>query len=289
MGNTQFGKFVKILRSQKTEVDDDGITHPWTQEKLAEAASLSVRQLARIEQGNVEDLKPHLQPLAQALGLSATETSDFYAKAGFIYAPKRMAPSRDLLKTWLAQLHHPASARTPLWDFVAFNEYHRVVRGYTPETLQSLDQGSIGPNLLRVLFSSDFGAQAKRHLHAPNWEEKTIWAFRAVSFRYADTKRYALIRREMENYPEFDKAWQRSSDLPAGQDPSTYRSQITKLNYPDLGKMEFMSLRIPEIFTGPELIISVYVPLATTEAKYQQLRNTIKGNQVYFFRNEPLE
>src|SRR5690349_20036912 len=145
MKSLSFGQFVRALRERRS-YDRQGHERKWSQEELAKhvvwkdepGLKTKKRRIASMEQDKVVNLKPHLEPLARAFGLSEAEKTEFYTLAGYIYtkpASMTMDKSVEVLKSLFRDLDYPASARTPLWDFIAFNAYHYSVWNFTDEQI----------------------------------------------------------------------------------------------------------------------------------------------------------
>ena len=287
-GKLDFGKFVQALRKQRIYFDRNEYPKQWSQEKLAEEADLTVRQVSRIEQGQVTNLLPYLEPLATAFNLTEMEKVAFYAKAGYVYQARQHHDNRTELATLLSQLPYPASVRTPLWDFVAINAYHRVIRGDTDEVIDKLHDDERGPNLLWLLFDPQFEA-TNATIHEGNWQAEAIWSFRATSFSHVATKRYRFLINEMKRFPDFDRAWRLSNELPDfARNPEQRRRPTSKIAHLEFGVMEFMSLRLPHRYFG-QTEVSVYVPTEDSQAPYLQFRESIATNDVTFFPERPLD
>lgn len=288
MVNKEFGKLVKSLRKQRTYFDENQYPRQWSQQKLSAESGLSVRQIARIEQGTVVDLKEHLEKLAAAFGLTETEKIAFYAEAGYVYSIEQKGGRQESLRVLLEQLPYPATVRNPLWDFVAMNAYHWMLRGFNQEALRELDEGDLGPNLLRVLFDPYF-QQASTAVNEKNIRVEAVWAFRAASFRYVRTKRYRFLINELKRYPEFERAWRLSESLPDyGSENAERRQPVSRIDLPRFGEMELLSLRLPQRYFG-EIEVAVYVPLASSEQQYQTFRDSVAQNSVTFFRERPFD
>ncbi|MBN1285499.1 MAG: helix-turn-helix domain-containing protein [Anaerolineae bacterium] len=286
MGNKAFGEFVRSLREQRMFEDGDRLRQ-WTQEKLAEESEfVATAQIARIEQGKVENLRPFLEPLARAFGLSEGQKEHFYAAAGYVYVNER-EPDRDEIREYFQELQFPAFARTPLWDFIAFNSYHCVLWGYTPEKLHELNSGKLGPNLLRVLFDPCF--ENEQYVGGPErWlanVRRSIQAFRFESFRHANSPRYRqIIGAMMSRYRDFAIQWQLTEPLTQDQSGHVTRPFAT-IFHPEFGPMTFLSLRTPQKYLGNSVDISVYAPLISSQENYQRLLERVKINEVLFFRH----
>ncbi len=287
MDNESFGELVKSLRKARTYLDENAYPRQWSQEKLAKEAGLSARQIARIEQGVVADLRPYLEALATAFKLTEQEKKAFYAEAGYVYTMSHQSYDEEELRILLEQLPYPASVRTPLWDFVAVNAYHRIIRGMTPEVVDILNEEPLGPNLLWLLFDARFH-EANTNIHHTNWQAESIWAFRATSFRYVRTRRYRFLVNELKQIPGFAQAWQIAEKLPEFGDRSQRRRPTSKIYTAEFGEMAFLSLRIPSRYFG-DLEVSVYVPLADSETRYQAFRDSVTDQDVTFFRRHDLD
>jgi transcriptional regulator with XRE-family HTH domain len=289
MPHRDFGAYIKTLRLQRLFFDENNFQRQWTQQHLADEAGLSVRQIARIEQNEVVKLEPLLEALAQAFQLSEAEKVEFYAQAGYVYAQEVDQTHRERIERLLGELHYPALARTPLWDIVAFNEYHRVLWGYTSQQLVLLDSGDLGPNLLRVLFDPQFGFRDMMGSTA-DWQRsmcQNMVSFRQVSFPYVATSRYRQILRLLQQrYRDFSILW----DLSEREELHHIRTMpFTTIHFPGGEPISVMSLRVSPRFLSKDVFISAYIPLRIDDAAYQQQHANISENRVYFFRDQPPE
>ncbi|MCQ3933036.1 MAG: hypothetical protein DPW16_21510 [Chloroflexi bacterium] len=296
MGNREFGLFISALRHQRTFFDEQGVLRQWTQAELARRANLSTRQVSKIEQGDVIDLRRLLDSLAAAFQLNESEIAEFYTIAGFVY-PNTQKPhthNRAALELFLRQFPYPMTARSILGDYVAFNSYNQTLYGYTPEKLRHLNEGELGPNLLRVLFDPEFdymtyiGGESK-------WRRDvrlSLQFFRARTFRYIATARYRQIIQAMKHFAAFDRLWDLSSNDPQielSNPDGTPTRPFTSIHHPEFGLLEFMPLRVPPRHFGPLLELIVLVPIAVREENYQRLRASIQQNKLYFFDERPVE
>jgi hypothetical protein len=287
----EFGEYVRTLREQRTFTDSSRRTRQWTRAKLAQESNglLTEVVIRNIEQGKVANLKNHLKSLALALNLTENAKEELYARAGYVYTKNGTKWDESFIKALFEQLHHAASIRTPLWDFVAFNSYHAELWGHTPQTINALNTERIGPNLLRVMFDPLFQHKSKVFGNEIQIREdllRGLYAFRVSSMPYVTTHRYKTIIEGMQRYPEFQYYWAASEGLT--DIPNSLRP-LSKIQHATLGIIEFMSLRIPEKYLGNSMEVSVYVPMASSESAYQQIRDKMKLNHVYFFRREDVK
>lgn len=296
MINREFGEFIAALRRQRTFFDQQGLLRQWTQAELACRANLSTRQISKIEQGEVVDLRRMLDPLAQAFQLNESEKAELYTIAGFVYPNphKPLTHNRPSLELFLRQFPYPMTARTILGDFVAFNAYNQTLYGYTPEKIYHLNAGELGPNLLRVLFDPEFdymtyiGGESK-------WRKDvrlSLQFFRVRTFRYIATVRYRQIIHEMKRFPAFDRLWDLSSNDPEfepGHPEGIPTRPFISIHHPEFGLLEFMPLRVPPRHFGPLLEVIVLVPITAREDNYHRLRASIQQNRLHFFDERPVE
>jgi len=278
-----FGEFVKALR--KGRLFFDGELRQWTQEYLAKKASeasegsnqiITPSQIAHLEQGQISNIRPFLDPLAKAFNLNEAEKEHFYAIAGFIYRSERQ-PLRQEIEELFQDVEYPAFARTPLWDFVAFNKYNYALWGYTPEKLARLKRLPLGPNILKVLIDPVFESR-KYKGGQERWLSdvgRSIQAFRFESFRYAGTKRFREIIDAMYRYPAFANHWNTAEASLNDQDINPTRP-ISRIEHPEFGLLEFLSLRTPTKYLGSSVDISIYVPLTSSIDRYRDFRDRTK-------------
>lgn len=297
MGRAEFGQLVRTLREQRTFFNQNQRERPWTQAELARQAKLTRKEIARVEQGKVINLQRYLEPLAKALALSQTDKNEFYALAGYVYQDRLnigWAEAADRIKSLFERLEYPASARTRLWDFVAFNSSHYSLWGYTPEKMDILnnEKDLLGPNLLRIIFDARFEHHKYKSLTpSEGWGhdfEQVLQTFRSSSLPYINTQRYRQIITGMQNYRSFTRSWALTQPLPEqNENPSI--SPIITVTHPKFQKIEFLSLRVPFKYLGCDLDISIYVPLSSSWNEYKLLRKSFKENQVYRFKLRSLD
>jgi transcriptional regulator with XRE-family HTH domain len=275
-----FGQFIRSMRRGRTFFDSEGVLRPWTQAELARRANLSPRQIAKLEQGGVADVRRYLEPLATALALTAGEKAELYMRAGLLPPARPPAFDRAALDGLLRQFHYPASARTHLWDFVAMNAMNAALYGYTPEAIRQLNQGALGPNLLRVFFDPlfDYVRYAGGEARWRTMVVRSLRTFRAVSLSYVTNARYGQVMGEMRRYPAFDPLWEASAE----PDEDGGRKPVFTVQHPRYGQMAFMSLRRP---FSPGVDVLVIVPTAGCEASagYGQMRADTPGDVLHWF------
>ena len=271
------------MRRQRLDPEDK--YRQWSRAYLAELSGLSERQVRRIEQGEVVNLYPLLEGLADAFGLTELERSQFYAQAGYAYAPALSRPDIDLLENLLNQISYPAYIRTPLWDFLAFNRYSARLWGYDDAaTLALFDEEPLGANMLRTIFDPRFDHKRYKGGEA-NWyqdAQRCILGFRTMSFQYGHTRRYRQILDGLKAYPEFERHWLLTERMP--NDVFSPSSPTLGVFHPIYGRMDFMSTRVPARYIGGELEVTIYVPFSSSQDQYRQLQEDIKENRVYRFK-----
>jgi transcriptional regulator with XRE-family HTH domain len=287
MNNKAFGKLVKNLREMDFRGTKRGDFKVWTQADLADAAKISLSTIKRIEGGTATNLERYIGALADAFTLSPTEREEFYAVAGHIYPITNLKIDIERIKDLFIKLEFPASARTPLWDFIAFNEYHKVLWGYSDENVKLLNEGSLGPNLLRVLFDPLFATQRTNAHQDKSSLERGLRHFRRLSFRYIGTERYQQIRSEMDKYPQFKRLW----PLAGGESDDDMEQRVARLeehiNHPRFGYLEMLSLRVPKRYLQNQtnIDLSIYIPTNADQSQrnYQKLKSSIAFNRVHTF------
>jgi transcriptional regulator with XRE-family HTH domain len=288
MTNPEFGVFIRELRRQRTFFDAENSLRQWTQTELGHRANLSPRQIAKIEQGDVADLRPYLDPLAEAFDLSESEKAEFYAIAGYLYSRPEALDLEPDLEALFRQIPFPASARTVLNDFVAFNAYHYVLFGYSPETIAMLHEGELGPNLMRVVFEPRF--EYKRYVGGESkWRDDVlsiIQRFRALAFRYVLTDRYKTILREMKHFSAFNKLWDLSAYSVPDLDDDLHRPRpFFTIYHPQFGELQFLSFRR---HVNPTTDLVLFMPNSASVDAFQRFRESIHQDTLYRFPPRPL-
>jgi len=298
MGLQDFGELVRTLREDRFYYDDAGRRRSWTRADLARLTQpssprgkrygLSENNIRDIENGYIKRLEPdvHLEPLAEAFALTEHQKVDFYSIAGYVY--RRAKEQADLTKIkWLLGHHnYPTTAFTHLGDIIAFNHYIYTLYGHSDITIQTLAQGTIRSNILRVYFDPVF--RAKEFLGGTElWRRQTIrnlLAFRAMAFPYIATERYQQIKTGMLAFPEFGMLWTLSeaemeNELGFAVDP------VVQITHPEFGKMRFLTVQMPYRYAGDQTIVSLHIPAADSEDNYNVLKGSIAQNRLYFFND----
>lgn len=290
--NKEFGEYVKNLRERKTEfIDDQGRLRKFRQEDVAErSGGLTARMVSAIESGRFPDFGFYvkkLERLARGLMLTELEKQELFAKARLVYPTSQNRTDETFIRSMLLKLHHPVSVRTPLWDFIAFNEYHRVLWGYTDEEVALLsDTSDFGPNLIRVVFHKDFGERGRQR--GVEFEEEALRAFRMSSLPYVNTGRYRQIIDCANQNRRFRILWEMQDDTDSFRDWNESR-MIARVKHPEFKTMEFMSVRVAERYHTGNVDMWMYVPLADSEDKYRELRESVGLNRVYYFEPRSLK
>jgi len=289
--NKEFGEYVKNLRERKTEfINDQGRLQKFRQEDVAErSGGLSARMISAIESGRFPDFGFYvekLECLSRGLMLTELEKQELFAKARLVYPSSQNRTDETFIRSMLLKLQHPVSVRTPLWDFIAFNEYHRVLWGYTDEEVTLLsDTSDFGPNLIRVVFQKDFGERGRQR--GVEFEEEALRAFRMSSLPYVNTGRYRQIIDCANQNRRFRILWEMQDDTESFRDWNESR-MIARVKHPEFKTMEFMSVRVAERYHTGNVDMWMYVPLADSEDKYRELRESVGLNRVYYFEPRPL-
>ncbi|MEQ8672773.1 MAG: hypothetical protein RLP44_11880 [Aggregatilineales bacterium] len=284
---TNFGELVKYLRKRMRDYDED---QTWTQKNLAQRARMSEGTLKSIENGSHSNIGPYVKLLADALQLSEFQKHHFYAVAGLIYPLQHSKVTQNDIVNILAKLDCPAYARTALWDFIAFNDYHRQLWGYDDQMLSLLRKGDLGPNLLRVLFEDDFQNNLKVR-RVEDKPKRAMKIFRGESFQYVATERYKRILSYFKNTKntKFQDAWRQSEqeddeDLALSLD----RTFVT-IDHPKYGRLNFFSAKVPERYVSGFVTVAVYHPLTSSSSGWQEFCQNIKVSQVHRFLDIPNE
>lgn len=275
----QFGEFLKTLRQSITPITTSGVKS-WTQTDLANTTGITLSTIKRIETGQVNNISVYLEALGDAFGLDDIAKQQFYAVAGYVY-PQNIEKveqiDRERLRNLLTSIDYPASVRTPLWDFIAFNEYHRVLWGYpeNPSEILEANDDVLGSNLLRISFDPDIPNHPNAHASDLEALELVVRQFRQLSLGYINTKRYNQIITEMQRFEKFNHAWIRSLAL-TDKEISLYRDRGNDgVNHPEYGEIEFMSLRSSFRHLHSSAFISVYVPTKDEAGNYQKLQQAV--------------
>lgn len=281
----EFGELVQHLRLSKQGFNEQGQLRQWSRRTLATKANISETTLQNIEKGEQPNYQQYVEALANALLLTEYQKHHFYAVAGMIY---QLEPSKITIEQiWgiLEKLDCPAYARTALWDFIAFNDYHRLLWEYNDQTLEILrsrENGKIGANLLRVLFEEDFqsGLRVRR---VNDRVKRAIKVFRGESFRFISNPRYKEIIRYFENNLKFQQAWRLSEDDDDSELDMSLDRTLISINHPNYGLLEFVSTRIPERYIGNFVTLSVYHPIPVRHEGWNNFLKDVNPNLVHRF------
>lgn len=269
----KFGQFVQELRQMRRDESDEKWTRKYLCQQIKKHTNIDIseNEIRRVESGQAKNIKRYLAPLSAAFELNETEKEHFWAAAGFIYR-NEVTPNRNEIIELFKTIEFPAFARTPIWDFIAFNGFNSLLWGYTPEKIALLRSG-LGPNLLRVLFEPEFDSITYKGNESV-WRKdirRSIKAFCFESFRYVNTSRFKAIKTAMMRSADFRIYWETS-------DPSHVETTrpIAHVEHPQYGLLEFLSLRTPVRYLGSNVDVSIYVPLASSLNNYEQLKEDAK-------------
>ncbi|MEO8612095.1 MAG: helix-turn-helix transcriptional regulator [Chloroflexota bacterium] len=295
-GIKAFGELIEAMRTTRSFINSKGKKQAWTQEELAKRSGLSKRLIGRIERGEPAGVYDDIPALIQAFKLGKEAGEKLYHIA--YSPPEENAPpyvDTETIKQVFAKLTYPASARTFLWDFIAFNAYHYEVFNYSPEKIAALKVGDVlGSNLLRVLFDPFFGHAFKLG-GQDKWRAdivRNLRIFQSKATIYANTRRFKEIVTEMENYTYFQELWDEAQNSNASE--SELQLPITRIQISSNKFIEFVSLRMHQ-YLGEDVDVSVYIPVNSSEEKYHELQASVKNkvknkilDDVYFFGGQPI-
>lgn len=291
MNLKDFGMFLKNYRDKR-----DNKFVRWRQEDLAERSGISVRTISRIEQGKAEKILGFLPSIARAFNFNEIQKGEFYARAGYYYRPQLRQESRIAVERILSDFTLPASAKNPVWDFIGFNEYHRLLWGYSHENIALLDSDDdIGANLLRVFFDERFYSSQSQEPEVKEALHRAVMIFRTDAFPYSMTERYQqLIAAMMVTYPKFEQVWNDLEHMRAETSNSMlFSDPHSMLTHPTYGLIAKIGLVLPRRYTGYGIDFSVHVPVETPETAegYSKLLAEFAAtkSQVYMFRKRSLK
>ncbi len=270
---------MKYLRKRLRDGDDDKIC---SQAVLAAKAGMSEGTLKKIESGTHPDPTPYVESLANVLQLTEFQKHHFFAVAGLIYPLKHHIVTQNDVVDILSKLDCPAYARTALWDFIAFNDYHRLLWGYTDETLALLRAGDLGPNLLRVQFEKEFqDTLAVRRVD--DRPKRAIKVFRGEAFQYVTTNRYQQIVKYFKNNQKFQNAWRLSEYEDDDELVMSLDRAFVDIVHPDYGTLSFFSAKVPDRYIGTGITIALYHPIATQSDAWARFSQDVRKNFVHRF------
>lgn len=243
--NEELKRFLRLAISQA--INPETLKTP-TANELSQRSNdkLSLGEVQALLRGEFPTFAKYrikLEGIADALELSERQKEALFAKAGFAYQPQPVIGNLDELIGILHDIHLPASIRTPLWDYVAFNSSYKSLWSYSDEYIAKLEKGTFGPNLLRIIFDPDFADRTVPI--GESWKSGVVETFRALSFPFIATQRYQEIIKCAFEFKEFRVLWSLSSAYDNRQ-PNLYRQATNHLVHPNLGRITTLSLRIPQ-------------------------------------------
>ena len=260
MSSDKFGRIVRSLRAER--YDHDTLA-PWTQEKLADVAGMSVATIQNIEQGRRKALESdELATLAQALNLSVLETHEFYAAAteGDVgqVIDADAGDGFDHLWSIFAAVQLPAYLIDSLHELVGVNTAMLTLADYSPELLQHFEESSLGPHVLDILFRPD--APTRRALRS-HWERITrasLHRFRVTALRYRYLDRFQQIVDHLHDYPDFPALWQETREGTSGKHSL---SSIYAYDDPHHGHLQYTTTLSMTLTAHGPLYLVVLLPL----------------------------
>lgn len=297
MSAKAFGELVRALREDRWFYDDEGRRLTWTRRELARrtqtispgsgAYALTEHNVRDIETGNMALLRPdrHIEPLARALELTEHQKVEFYAVAEYVYSIADECVSDNQVERLLQWHAFPATAFTSLGDMVGFNQYLYLLYGHSPQSIELLNNGSMGPNLLAAYFDPTFNSRIYLG-GSQNWEAQILrhlLAFRTRVFRCRATRRYRDIMREARHYPEFLRLWNMAESQERGAAEFPVNPAV-RVYHPHFGEMEFLMVHVPPSYVGQDIFVSIHIPTHAGQQNYARLQANVSENRIYLFR-----
>lgn len=264
--------FLRQRRASLTPADvglPDGLrrrTPGLRREEVAQLASIGTSWYVWLEQGR--DVHPSaqvLESLAQALKLSLNERRHLFLLAG-LAPPPQGSPSEERVSPALRRVLDeldpaPACVIGRRWDYLAWNK--------AADALFAVSEASspYARNVVWQLFTS----LARRN--RPHWEQiaqATLAEFRASSARYpGDGWFEELIEDLKQASPDFCRLWPHH-EVRRSLDGHKIIEHAT------LGRLEFEHINL-QVLSEPDIRIMIYMPDATTRAKFEQYLAAAQG------------
>lgn len=297
MSAKAFGELVRALREDRWFYDDQGRRLIWTRRELARRTqtisagsgvyALTEHNVRDIESGNVALLRPdrHIEPLAHALELTEHQKVEFYAVAGYVYSIASECVSDNQVERLLQWHTFPATAFDSFGDILGFNHYLYLLYGHSPQSIELLNDGSMGPNLLVAYFDPIFNSRVYLG-GSDNWEAQILrhlLAFRTRVFRCRATWRYRDILRGVRHYPEFQRLWNIAENQEHGRADFAV-NPVVRVYHPHFGEMEFLMVHVPPSYVGQDVIVSIHIPTHASQQNYARLQACVSENRIYRFR-----
>lgn len=261
MNREEFGRLIAALRKENIDM---GAGKMWTQKMLAEKANLSERTIGQLEQGDKMNLEPQmLAQLATALHLTSMERHAFYAAAAEVEIDARMffaKPPEAILDEVLKatdSVRCPAYIYDSYHNVLAFNTIIRALAILPEAMLLSGANSPGGFNLLRYYFAPESPYKTLLGADWTKYSLRIMQHFRASSLRYRHTERFALLFKDLCQYPLFQDFWVRTK---YADEDIYYRWEHIAYHHPQFGPLSYIATESLTLTGYEDLYFVTFVP-----------------------------
>jgi transcriptional regulator with XRE-family HTH domain len=221
MRRQDFGKIVASLRKEQVDFTSG---RSWTQAQLAEATGLTRKIVSKIEQGAQARLgREVLCALADAFHLTTLERREFFAAASEV-TDAEIVRSNQCAQTILGQIwamlesvRLPAYLFDPFGDVLGVNPALLAFHNLSLPDLKAARSTDLGVNVLAQIFDPEGPLRRVLGAHWSAIALSNLQQWRAMTLRYRHTPRFQQLFAALSCYPDFDRLWAVSRNIPDDQ------------------------------------------------------------------------
>lgn len=280
MNRETFGKIISALRKEQFDYQKG---RSWSQQDLADRTGLTQRILSRIEKGKQAKIDGEvLAGLADAIGLTSLERSEFFAMASEIGDGQTVRPDLNddevFGQMWasLSNLHAPALLADSFGDVLGVNRSLTAFHNLRVIDLQAKINTDAGVNVLSMLMAD---VELKQVL-GNGWSSIAMACmrqWRITTLRYRHTRRFERLFESLSALPDFRMLWAVGSNFEGVFYDSVHLRSST-YRHATHGLVAYSVFTSSGLSSNGEFFLSVFVPQdLATAILFQDLGSQNKG------------
>lgn len=277
MERKKFGILVRELRKEMYELN--------SRQALALKAHLTVRQLGKIENGQMTKLTPNtLVNLATALGLTSSERREFFAAASGVdqanITRNSITPEKAYLElsALLGQLQAPGLIVDCYGDLLAINYHLGVMYDLDRRSLRDA-AGNLATryHILRLFFADEMYKQVKMFGNSfDTFAYNAILVFRTISLQHRADPYFINVLKGLKEYRKFKYYWSNLQHVfEEGERDHFTDNPIVKLKHPQFKQLNMTATVKTHWTTHGVMRLQSFLPL---DRKTQQSFNKISDS-----------
>ncbi len=243
---------------------------------MSKAVHLTPHQLGRLERGDRKYLDTQtLELLAKAFSLTNLEKREFFTAAvglsdRVLFSKEEPETQLNRLIRTMEQVSVPAFALDVYGDFVVANKISMDLFCITQELLDYAHTIPIGFNVMKFIYSSEFGF---KNIIGPGWRRMAsieMLLFRRATLRYRHTEYFDYLLKNLLKEKQFDIDWYTSHRSPEAYD---FTYEKFEYNHPRYGPISYIATESVVNTRAGDLYMLIYNPSdKITTDLFQELR-----------------